>query len=1547
MKHNKMMKHILPVLLAALVAFSSLGLGSLAPLVQAEEASSASVNTNPDGSPATDWSQKPKDSWDAKDNNGRYKYIDIAWFAEHTSDAIYTLNNEEQLAGLMVLSKVGAVTDKNGKAVSGSGGRNFSGKTIRLSSNMDIGAHCWTGISCFNGIFDGSSFVVSNVWLDNLSVNMGFFSEANGTIKNVIIDQSHYRLNQYSAALVGYSNGSVQISNCKVSNTEIMISGSGQARVGGIAGQINTGNSNINNCSTENLWIKNDGTTNDLRHVAMIVSVFSAASIKNCTVSGGGILLDDTNKGHNYDTLNVASIYAAIDNSGAQVTGCSSDAMIQVRGFTRSSSPDANKNSINIGGLYAGIGSDVTYSCFTGSVEAVNCQAKNILSIGGLAGSIAAGKSVANCYNAGKITVEDCTVSGSADLSKKAAGVVGNLEGSMDGCYNSGTITGMGSNSTNAFGGLTGTIGGTISNCFYINAVKASGDDNSTGTNAINLAAIKDSSGTDIVTQIRQGDDTARVVLADAEQLKGLQNASALGESFGIQVPTASAFVSDKPSAVQAIVNTDNSVGLKTSGGTGGAAAITAKLYLNQNELAYAPGAATRTFCGPVKSVEAPITLNLNVVYVGLNNKSPTSAIEDTTDFGLRAGVTFGGTGVDKDSYTLKWFKSSNKQSSPPDSSAAGAEVAGLTETWDDVTAGEVTWKKTADTKAQFTADDAGWYKLRATPTNSAGAFKDYTFETAWQYLSVDNLMVFDDSSTMPDKIELSRQDTDIENKTRLAVKIEIADGFTGSIKYGWYKVDETTTPIAGTEKTAAITTDAAAHTITDTLTVGNAYSDALKGTYQLIVTSVTPDGQTAQTKDIRGPASEIRCYNAEIKDDYVQAGPGYEGTPGNTMTQSIITLSEDFAASMYDAYWIKGGTLDESTDLSDYTQVRHATLTQQADGTYKAIAAFNMEKGCEGDNYQLVIYPTNTTRPWTDTAMQFKGAANCVLTLYSIDTVTYNLADRYSTTEMTAEGVLIPSPAVDTINPDGSLTYTKVSGPETFTIDSAGRIICPTDLSAISNGLYTYTIKVTEEGFKNDAGAVLSGPGMSKNVTISFQVTGSSDFPLTDKNLYIYDTGYILADSEPDQATSQIIPYQGIYNIPAGTGESNVWQHTITVVSGEHTGSGRIILGGSFSTTGAPITVKTGASAQVSIADGTGITLTNTSSGGPSLKSDGSLILAGGAGTSTLNAPGGIAGGGSLTIGAADHKGMTVDAASAITTANTTIESGHVEVSGNIGGNVTVKGGNVKADTIGTSGAIITIDGGSIIGTVSGDAKDSAGEPVYPVTLRVSAAPEAYKDQALTVMQCKQSGADTRHWEATASGDRFKKDGGSNGELYVYLPYDTADYTTVTAVTDTGSFTRNIRADKNKQLATSLLSMTYSVKIPKSVGQSNVSLGNGAAADITIGMNNNDGWLYEGRTIDLEISPNEAYRDVWGNYLLKKEGANADAYKPEFWIQTPSGSALSKAGYFGTLTEQSRTSGQTGQLIVPADSRITEGTYKSQLNWKIIPNDPVVGGEK
>ncbi|WP_195538729.1 hypothetical protein [Eubacterium maltosivorans] len=1551
MRNKGIGKQALSILLCALVVFSSLGISPLTPQAQAEEA--AAVSLNPDGTTATDWSQIPTTNWNETAN------IDIAWYTDHAGDSVFTLSTPEELAGMMALSKTldtGNVTDKNGKTYAGS--QTFSGKTINLGSDMDLGAHVWQGINDFQGTFDGQGYVISNVWMKGNTGHSGFFNKASScTLKNIIIDQSHYSVCSFSGALIGLGSNGIQILNCKVANTEIM--GSEPAgvtentRIGGIAGQINNTNSIIGNCTTENVWIKNDNTTDQLRHVALITSVFSGKSITNCTVSGGGILLDDTGNNHNYELLNVASIYAALDNAGATVTGCSSDAAIQVKGFMRT---QANSRSINIGGLFAQIGSNVTYSCFTGTLEVVGCQTGSAFYIGGLAGTIAGGKSVSNCYNAGSITVKDCTSNNSADLSQKVAGVVGNLAGDLTGCYNAGILAGKGQNSQNQYPGLVGNIPSTkvITNCFYINASKGSGTPNETANKAINLAAIKDTSG-NVISQVKQGDDTAKVVLADATQLSALQKADALGVSFGIQMPTASAFSSDKPDAVQAVVGSGNTVNLKTSGGAGGQAAISAKMYLNQNELA-TDASGVRKFTGPVKSVEAPIILNLNVVNVGLANQSPTSAIGDVTSFSLKAGVTFGGTNVSKNTYSLTWYKNdSTDQSTAP--TGDGTEVTGLTETWDETT-NTATWKKTSDSSATFAESDAGWYKLKA--TSAVSGLSDYSFETDWQYLSVDKFMVVDENSTMPDTVELSSQDTDadIQAKTKLSVKIKIAAGFTGSVTYGWYKVDgQTPALVANTkETTTEITADIATHTIAEEITLGTAYSDGLKGAYQLRVTSVTATGSTAQEKDIRGPASKVTCYQAVIKDDYAQAGPGYEGTPGNTMTQSVITLSEDFADAMYDAYWIKGGTLSESTDLTDYTKVRHATLTQQADKTYKAIATFNMEKGYEGEDYQLVIYPTNTARKArTDTAMQFKGASGCVLERYAIDTVTYKLADSYATTEMAQDNAITAAPTVSAPNPSGSLTYTKVSGPETFTVDkTSGKILCAAVPKDIPNGLYTYTIKVTEEGFTNDTGAVLTGPGMSKTITVSFRVTGSSDFPLANNNLYIYDIGYIFANVEPDNQAG-LIPYQGIYSIPTNNGTA--YAHSITVVSGTHTDGSRIILNESINTADVPITVKAGATAQVGVPDGKNLTLTN-SQNGASLQSDGSLRLTGGtAGTGSLTLPGKATGNGSLTIGAADTKGLTLNAAADLATASATIESGLTTVAGSITGKATIKGGNVKATAIGTAGT--TIDGGSIIGSVTGEVKNSEQERVYPVTLKLSATPTGYAGvpASVTTQKTKADGkADgtARIWNAQASGGSFNKTGGQTGELYVYLPqYSGGSYTAITATaTPAGgtaqTLSRKINADANGSLSASLLTATYTLSLPKAPITGSAKVGQGATAPITVGVASNDGWLYEGRTIDLEISPGDGYKTIWGKYQMQPaDTATQGSYSPEFWIQTPSGAALSKAGSFATLTDQDRKNGKTGQLVVPADSKITEGTYKSQLNWKSIPNDPVVGGTK
>ena len=1606
MRNKRIGKQALSVLLCALVVFSSLGISPLTPQAQAEEAASG-VSVMPrykdsDGRVKIEESGKwyPNITFDfvqtgtTTTTTGNWSdNTDTSWYNADASVTGYTLYNASQLAGLAKLVNAGTA--------------NFSGKTITLGQSIDLSEHFWNEVigstesQTFNGIFDGNGYSLMGLRIKASIKNSGTSPGYNyfglfgatgttATIKNLTMDDSMISvINEGSAVvyispIVTFNNGIIE--NCHVvdgrfyGNAQVII-------VGGIAA---CNKNSMTNCTVSEQTVtysvcEQKNTNVKMTYVALggiVGDNKSNQTVKNCV--NNGVIIGYTEGGDiSMDSKRhfIGGCVGVNDGLGAkgQIANSTNNGNIEIHADGKAIGYTTGRGLL-IGGI-TGVTATDTYGCVnTGEIYVDGAQkaVPTKGAVGGIAGAMNSGN-IKYCYNSGKIitnhpvtagvagymnsgNIEYCYNTGEIDATVAAIPVqpttqyVGGLAGyvnagNVNGCYSVGTIVGEKPNDKDNKGGLTGKAGGTFTNCFYLGAGKASGDQSTASGKAINLAAIKDASATNVISQVKQGDDTAQVVLADATQLNALKTKTTLGDSFGVQMPTASAFSSDKPDVVQAVVGSGNTVNLKTSGGAGGQAAISAKMYLSQNELAEDTD-GVRKFIGPVKSVETPISLKLNVVNVGLANQSPTSAIGDVTSFSLKAGVTFGGTNVSKDTYSLTWYKDdTTDQSTAP--TGDGTEVTGLTETWDETT-NTATWKKTSDPSATFAESDAGWYKLKA--TSAATGLSAYSFETDWQYLSVDKFMVVDENSTMPDTVELSSQDTDadIQAKTKLSVKIKIAAGFTGSVTYGWYKVDgQTPALVANTQKTTEITEEVATHTIAEEITLGTAYSDGLKGAYQLRVTSVTATGGTAQKKDIRGPASKVTCYQAVIKDDYAQAGPGYEGTPGNTMTQSVITLSEDFADAMYDAYWIKGGTLSESTDLTDYSQVRHATLTQQADKTYKAVATFNMEKGYEGEDYQLVIYPTNTARiARADTAMQFKGASGCVLERYAIDTVTYKLADSYATTEMAQNNAIIAAPSVSAPNPSGSLTYTKASGPAAFDVDPAtGAIRCAAAPADIPNGLYTYTIKVTEEGFKNDTGAVLTGPGMSKTITVSFRVTGSSDFPLANNNLYIYDIGYIFADAKPtDQAG--ITPYQGIYNIPA-TNDGSAYAHSIIVVSGTHTDGSRIILNESIETAAAPITVMAGATAQVGVPDGQNLTLTS-SQNGASLQSDGSLRITGGtAGTGSLTLPGKATGNGSLTIGAADTKGLTLNAKADLATASTTIESGQTTVDGSITGKATIKGGNVKAKTIGTAGT--TIDGGSIIGSVA-SAKNSSGQTVYPVTLKLSAAQAGYAGvpASVTTQKTKADGkADgtAKTWNAQASGGSFNQNNGS-GELYVYLPkYSGGSYTAVTAAATPASGTaqtlsRKINANADGSLSASLLTATYTLSLPKAPITGSARVGQGATANITVGVASNDGWLYEGRTIDLEISPGDGYKTIWGKYQMQPAvTATQGSYSPEFWIETPSGAALSKAGGFATLTENDRQNGKTGQLVVPADSKITEGTYNSQLNWKIIPNDPVVGG--
>lgn len=156
----------------------------------------------------------------------------------------------------------------------------------------------------------------------------------------------------------------------------------------------------------------------------------------------------------------------------------------------------------------------------------------------------------------------------------------------------------------------------------------------------------------------------------------------------------------------------------------------------------------------------------------------------------------------------------------------------------------------------------------------------------------------------------------------------------------------------------------------------------------------------------------------------------------------------------------------------------------------------------------------------------------------------------------------------------------------------------------------------------------------------------------------------------------------------------------------------------------------------------------------------------------------------------------------------------------------------------------------------------------------------------------------------------------------------------------------RNIRANTDGLLTTSLLPpVAYTVDIPKTI-DGNANLGHGAFADFSITLQDTKN-IIEGRTVSADVLPVKGYQTIWGNFKLNPP-AGSD-YAPAYQVQTPDNRLLTKEGPFGTMDNDSRTAAPatlSGKIVVPAASQIIEGTYTTQIGWRFTATDPVVGGE-
>ncbi len=266
---------------------------------------------------------------------------DTSWY--NTADSEFTINSEEQLAGLAAIV--------NGTA-DGINTDNFNGKTIKLGKDIDLKGKQWTPIGycgkSFTGIFDGGDNSISNLYavyeLSNTSVNntIGLFGkiESPAIIKNVIINNATVKGSLNVAVLVGYAYTGKEISNCHVKGDIVVdawwysgviagygyisnvinctvigndgsyIKGNNGSYIGGIMGFRGEGsNIKIADCSVENLTITGVDRVGGISGMAHYGN-----EISNCTATNVTILATDP------DCTSVGLIAGANNGTSAQPT---------------------------------------------------------------------------------------------------------------------------------------------------------------------------------------------------------------------------------------------------------------------------------------------------------------------------------------------------------------------------------------------------------------------------------------------------------------------------------------------------------------------------------------------------------------------------------------------------------------------------------------------------------------------------------------------------------------------------------------------------------------------------------------------------------------------------------------------------------------------------------------------------------------------------------------------------------------------------------------------------------------------------------------------------------------------------------------------------------------------------------------------------------------------------------------------------------------------------------------------------------------------------
>ena len=206
--------------------------------------------------------------------------IDTSWYEGEEGTTDFTIATAADLEGFAYLVN---------------GGDTFSGKTITLNANIDLGGKTWTPIKNFAGKFDGNNHTISNFALDGTKAHTGFFDTIEGgaevsnlTISNVDATVGAYRIGIFVRNMAGISH------NVKVKDVTIKTTAS-TAWVGGFTSFMNWGWTT--NCTVENVTVDAANGADLIAGFACILQKNSNMVYDNCDVKNFKVNVTDTDSG--------------------------------------------------------------------------------------------------------------------------------------------------------------------------------------------------------------------------------------------------------------------------------------------------------------------------------------------------------------------------------------------------------------------------------------------------------------------------------------------------------------------------------------------------------------------------------------------------------------------------------------------------------------------------------------------------------------------------------------------------------------------------------------------------------------------------------------------------------------------------------------------------------------------------------------------------------------------------------------------------------------------------------------------------------------------------------------------------------------------------------------------------------------------------------------------------------------------------------------------------------------------------------------------------